>query len=272
VFDRVKGGRLDVLVAAHQGRFGLPGAVRDADVASGRQRFDGAVADDTFGRSERALLALHHHVHLADGGHLETRLHGQWRHTRFIENYTGFLLNETAGDRRRQAQAGLQGGLRTRYGQRLVPGLGLEVGLDATVESLDQEEVGVDANHRTLDTRRDLDVSQQTGAALAGLTFRPLDAPRLDAGGRFDVFRYDVADRLAPTRSGADVVMTPSPRVTIAWDVLPEPRAVARPGESGPLTLFAAYGRGFRAPEARAVTASATPGATDGAGARREYY
>jgi hypothetical protein len=270
--NRNSTGRLDAWCAAHQGRFGLPGAVRTAEVTAGRQAFDGAVVDDTFGLSARALCGLHHHVHFSDGGRLESRLWSQWRQTRFIENYTGFLLDETHGDRRRQAQAGGQVGARTHYGRRLLPGLALDIGLQATHEAFEQAETGVDAAHRPTDERRRLDVGQQTGAALAGVTVRPVDALRVDVGGRFDVFRYSVTDHLAADRSGEDTVATPSPRMTLSWDVLPARPRAGDPGENGPLTLFAAYGRGFRAPEARSVTRTAGATPTDGAAARREYY
>jgi outer membrane receptor protein involved in Fe transport len=250
-------GRLDVLAMAHQGHFGLPGAVRASEVAAGRQAWDGAIDDDTAGTSERALLALHHHVH-PGGGRLETRLWTQWRHTDFIEDYTGFLLNPTEGDRRRQSQSGVSGGLRTRWHTPLATGLRLKLGADVQGESLDQSESGVREDHSVHERRRDLGVSQQAIATLGALAWRPMDTLRLEGGGRFDAFRYAVTDRLAPDRSGDDVLATASPRFTLAWDALE------------PLTLFAAYGRGFRAPEARSVTRA--PGGEASADTRHEYY
>ena len=93
---------------------------------------------------------------------------------------------------------------------------------------------------------RDLDALHLVGGLYAGLRAQ-LGRVKLEGGGRVDAIWLDV-DQRAPTVGRArEAMATPSPRLSAAWRV------------AEPVRLFAAYGRGLRPPEARAVV----PGAGD---------
>ncbi len=77
---------------------------------------------------------------------------------------------------------------------------------------------------------------------LLGLRFEPLEAVQLAGGARLDVAQINVRDGLATNAQTSDARAALSPRATAQWQLMEGWR------------LTAAYGRGFRPPEARAFT------------------
>jgi outer membrane receptor protein involved in Fe transport len=78
--------------------------------------------------------------------------------------------------------------------------------------------------------------------ALAGVGWRPLEPLHWIGGVRADFAEVSVRDRLGADRRGAGRLAALSPRVTAEWQAFSS------------LRVFAAYGRGFRPPEARAFS------------------
>ncbi len=90
--------------------------------------------------------------------------------------------------------------------------------------------------------RRDLDGLQVIAHALTGLRWSPHKELRVDAGVRFDLIHIKVTDHLQDDTSGQGTLPVVSPRFTTRW----------RPYQTW--SLFFAYGRGYRPPEARAFS------------------
>jgi len=89
---------------------------------------------------------------------------------------------------------------------------------------------------------RELSFRQNTWGIAPGLRAAPTRWFSVEGGVRLDLFHYDVTDHLANDANFSDTFFAASPRITTQF----------RPGRRW--TLFAAYGRGVRSPEARALT------------------
>jgi len=241
LFDSARLGTLSVLGSAHLARFGLPGTVRDEDYEAGRVNFDDAYDPAGLGLSARALAAVAYRWRTRTH-EVRASLHGGYRRLELLENYTGFLIDPQHGDRRRQEQDSWSFGAALSHELRLRPGLKLRTEIGARGDLLDQRQRHVDQEELALATERALDGAQTITYALAGLRWRPVDRLRLAAGARVDVAHVAVRDGLDQDARGSGTLVAVSPRATAEWRV--------RTG----LRLFAAYGRGFRPPEARAFT------------------
>jgi outer membrane receptor protein involved in Fe transport len=234
----------------HAGRFGEPAPVPLSDLQDGRVGFFDTYARDTSGTSHRAVLALSGAFN--DGARrAEATLYAGWRRLSLFENFTGYLLDPVHGDTRHQVQTALTLGLRLSYQHRLPRSLALQGGVTLQGESIGQYEDQVDERRRPTRRGRDLDITQLALGAHLALSGRPLPWLRFSAGARLDLFHFGVQDRTAQAEAGAGPGQGPgqgqglssavSPRLSLS---APLPRRV---------TLFAAYGRGVRAPEARSV-------------------
>lgn len=233
-------GALDLLGGVYAAAFDAPGALRADDVAAGRVPWNGAYRDDGGGRSSRAVVVLRHQLELG-AGRLEQRLHGQLRDFEILEDFTGYLLDPARGDRRLQAHRFASVGYALQYQRPLTPRLLLVAGGAWQGDRARQRDVRVDEELAEVTRNWDLDLGQHQAHARAGLQWRPLARLTLDAGARLDLFAYRVSDRIDPAREGRKVLALPSPRLTASVRLTPQ------------ATLFAAYGRGLRAPEARAI-------------------
>nr|PZN28722.1 MAG: hypothetical protein DIU78_01945 [Pseudomonadota bacterium] len=241
--DSPRYGTLALLGAASLAAFSLPGAVREEDVANGRLGFYDAYDAAGRGRSGRALAALSHE--LRETVHeLKTTLYVGYRRLDLLENFTGFLLDPIHGDRRRQRESTWSLGATIAHAVRLGERMVLETGAGVRGDVLDQSSAHVGLDEALLASHRSLDGVQTLSHARLGLEWRPIDSLRLAAGARADVAHVAVRDRVSGGRS-AGTLAAVSPRATAEWQ--------AAPG----LRCFAAYGRGFRPPEARAFTAHA---------------
>ena len=234
---------LSLFALAHGARFGEPGVVPLSDVERGELGFHDVYATQTHGESARALLAA---THRYDSGSTELRTvaWAQVRRLLLQENFTGFLLHPVEGDARAQFQQGGSGGVRSDLELRLGGPVRLFAGAMLTTERFGQHEDQLDGQLVPWRRNRQARVWQHGAGLWVGVRWRPTSWLRLEGGGRADLFRYDVEDVLAPERSGGRTFGLLSPRLTASAHVSPR------------LTLFAGLGRGFRAPEARAITAA----------------
>lgn len=244
LLDRPGLGALDLLGSAYAARFDAPGALRADDVAAGRVPFDGAYRDDGGGRSLRALTALRHQLDLG-AGRLDHRLHGQLREFSIVEDFTGYLLDGTGGDRRSQRHRLASLGYQLDYRHKLHRTVQLLVGGAWQGDLVDQQDARVDARRQRLESNWDLAVRQHQAHARLGAAWRPHPRVSLEGGARLDLFAYRVRDHLDADRQARKLLALPSPRLTAAFTLAPG------------ATLFAAYGRGLRSPEARSILAGA---------------
>jgi outer membrane receptor protein involved in Fe transport len=240
LWTREHAGAIEAFVMGHAGRFGEPGVVPSEDVAAGRIGFYGSYTPWQEGSAARLIGGVRyrrdHHLDT-----LELTLFGGWRRLALEENFTGALISPR-GDTRLQRHDAAQVGLRTSYLRRLTRGLTLALGADLGFERIGQREDRLDAARSFLRTR-DLDADQATFDVRVGLRWAPRPWVRAEAGLRVDGFVFDVLDRLAAMGERVQgLFAAPSPRVTLTF---PLPRG---------FTLFCAYGRGVRPPEARALT------------------
>lgn len=239
--DDPEHGSLSLLASGYLARFDLPGTLREEDVQAGRIDFYDAYDHGQAGLSSRALLALSH-LWGAGAHTLSSRLYGSYRRLRLLENYTGYLIDATNGDRRKQRQAAWSFGATVDYDLQISDRLSLEAGLGLRGDVLDQSQQHVDAQEAPLEAERDLRGIQLMPHLQAGLRFRPNERWRLAAGVRVDLAYVSVVDALDDDLRSTGARAAISPRATVQW----RPLAAWR--------LFAAYGRGFRPPEARSFT------------------
>ena len=241
-------GQLDVVGFGHVADFALPGSLRLQDVESSRIGFFDTYDDTAKGTSARVMVGGVYNLRF-QGAQLDARAYGGVRRLELLENYTGFLEDPVNGDRREQTHRAFRFGGDVGYHRHWVAGLQWHagVGFRGGVLRQDQTQIGVDLQR--LDTERDLRARQMMGHGRLGLSWRPVRRFRLAVGTRWDVahVRADApvtgmpgADAVRETRSGTSQAL--SPRLTTNYRV------------TRGLRVFAAYGRGFRPPEARAYS------------------
>lgn len=245
LLERPSTGRLSLLVIGQLTRFGLPGLIRAADYEAGRIEFWGA-HDPGEGQGHRSLLALHWQL---DRATQRVRVAAWTGHRRLElrENFTGFLEQPELGDRRVQRQHTLPFGLRVDHRVALARRLDLVSGIGLRGDRFEQSEERVDFDgNRPFERTRDVAALQADAWAQLGVRWLIRPALELAAGVRGDLFAVDVDDRnaesLGEDTHGGGLTWALSPRTHLRWSALRR------------LELFAAYGRGFRPPEARAFT------------------
>lgn len=244
-------GTLSLLGAGYVARFELPGTLRHQDVEAGRIGFYDAYDRDGRGLSGRGLAALSYELR-GPGHALRALAYGGFRRLALLENYTGFLVDPVHGDRRAQRQDAWSAGAQLGHERWLRDSLMIEAGLGVRGDVLDQAQEHVDQQEATLARERSLDGMQALAHARAGLRWLPDDAVRLAAGVRVDVAHVAVRDRLDLGPGDADAGGAGTEGTGTRAAVLP--RVVAEWRAATRWRLFAAYGRGYRPPEARAFT------------------
>lgn len=241
VFDSTTYGTLSIIASSYLARFALPGTLRNEDVVAGRVGFYDAYDSAGLGLSARSIVSLTYSWQT--GVHdISSVIYGGYRQLELIENYTGFLINPLSGDRRKQQQITWNFGATVNYNLRLMASLDLEAGIGTRGDVLNQTQRHINQQKAPLETERDLSGVQSLSHMMVGLLFRPIDRLRLAAGARVDTAYVSVQDGLAARQPATGTMVTISPRVTAEWHVFI------------PWRLFAAYGRGFRPPEARSFT------------------
>lgn len=241
VFDLGTRGSLSALGAAYAARFDLPGALRSADVESGRVDFYDSYDPTSEGDSQRVLAALQYEYGDEELG-LRARVFGGYRRLQVLENFTGFLIDPVAGDRRDQTQRTSSFGLDVAFDAALLDSLALEAGAGLVGDVFEQRQDHVDERRAVIAIERSLDGDEALFHARAGISFRPLTWFHVSGGARVDVAHVDVRDALQGGARGQGTSSAVSPRVS--FDAEPWP------GHA----VFLAYGRGFRPPEARAFS------------------
>jgi outer membrane receptor protein involved in Fe transport len=245
------GRSVELTGGVYAARFGEPGTVPVAAVEHGDIDFYDTVVDGGAGSSYRALAGLRWRDE-RDGGRLEARAHLGWRALELDENFTGFLLHPETGDRRVQSHASLSGGVRTSYEHDLTPALSLLAGAGALADRVEQSEQQLDTMGVPWLDGPALTALQVMGDVHVGARVRPHARLRAEAGARLDAAFIDAHD-LRSDADASDFMTAVSPRLTAAFALAPA------------WTLFGAYGRGLRSPEARAVLAAASPAMDPGA-------
>jgi iron complex outermembrane recepter protein len=234
-------GDLSVLAGGYLARFELPGALRTDDFEEGRIGFRDSYTKESRGASQRALLALTYEKR--HGGQvLRGTAWAGLRRLEVFENFTGYLYDRESGDFRLQRHDTLNFGASFAFSTQLLKAIDGHVGLGITGDALDQQQWHTDIREQPLVQERGLDALQTLTHALGGFTLRPHAKLRLDAGARLDVAHVRTTDELAGDAKGTATLPVVSPRASLEWRTLPQ------------LRLLAAYGRGFRPPEARAFS------------------
>jgi outer membrane receptor protein involved in Fe transport len=241
-----RGAYVDGLGAVYGARFGLPGTVRSDDVNRGDIGFYDAYLSDTDGESSRALLALRSGLE-RDKVRVSVTGYGMARRLVLDENFTGDLLFADLGDRHLQRQESIAAGLRARYEHDVHDKVRLQVGAEMQGDVVDQGQDQLTTTGQPWGATRDLDISQLHFGVSPGLRALPVPWMLLEGGARFDVFHYEVVDHLQRDEPFIETFFAASPRIALRLS----------PGERW--SLFLAYGRGLRSPEARAITLPSTP-------------
>lgn len=246
-----RGHELRALVIAQAADFGLPGTTSLAAYEAGEIGFWGA-HDGGRGRARRAHVALDWTI-IRARWHLRTLAWSGYRLLGLRENFTGFLERPIEGDRRVQTHEALPFGLRLDHHARVGERLELRTGLGVRGDRFSQSEQRVDLDLRPFATTRAVTATQADVWAQAGLRWQAVDSLELAAGVRVDGFVVDARDR---SPSGAGDQLRPEPAATRGGGlrVGASPRAHMRWTATAKVELFAAYGRGLRPPEARALT------------------
>ena len=161
-------------------------------------------------------------------------------------NFTFFLNDPVNGDEIQQHDSRLQEGVNAQY---LHPYKLLGRSALLTIGSNFQDnQINVGLFHTK--ARDVLDVTTSAHAHVtnaAGYVQQGIDLLgqrlHLDAGLRFDYFRFDVNDRLDPTNSGTQGASRFQPKANVSYT----------PWSSIPVTFYASYGRGISSQDARGV-------------------
>ncbi|MCU0661214.1 MAG: TonB-dependent receptor [Myxococcota bacterium] len=234
------GFELSTLLSAQAAAWESPGVLRFDGISE--HGFYGTYDTGGGGSSERLLarigLAREH-----EGTRLDLSVHGALRRFELEDNYTGFLLYEDQGDAKRQLEHARMLGASTALEQRIKRlSSALFAKLGWQLDAGDEREAQVGTSGAAWQTNRRLGARIHSLFAYAGLRMSPWRWLAMLASLRGDLFIYSaenhVLDRKAQKNLGAL-----SPRVALSF---PVHRA---------LTLFVDYGRGFRPPEARSITA-----------------
>lgn len=252
-----KGGHTVTLMGAGYGaRFQLPGAVRLDDVEAGRIDLYGAYPDDTAGASARGLLQLRHTATL-DAGRVESMVYGHWRHLELDENFTGWLEDADASDRRLQRDTRWTGGAQVKVRKSIPAGVvfsGLIEGQSAhgpqSEHSVFEATPGAspDPDGRVLGDlwRRDRGalLRQHTLGVGGSARWLPVESLWLEGALRWQGFMVTTNDRALGQQGGASAGVW-LPRLTGAWDLAPK------------WQVSWGLGRGVRPPEGVAAASGA---------------
>jgi len=240
-------GALALWCAGGYGQFELPGALRNEDVTAGEIGFYDAYDPTNQGSAGRAILAAEYRVRRR--AHAVTvSAFGGYRTLRLEENYTGWLLDPEEGDTRAQSQDAWSFGGEVGYRWRLRRTLVLDLAAEVRGDALQQQQAHVRDSDGHETPERALAGLQVLAGLRTGAMWRPVPALELRAGVRIDVAVFDVRDELAPGEAPRTAALvSAAPRLHAMWSVSPR------------WSVLAAYGRGFRPPEARAIVGGTPP-------------
>lgn len=245
-----RGAWVDALGGAYAARFGLPGTLRLSDVNTGRVGLYDAYLHDTGGESSRALAAVTAGLE-QDRGSLQLTAHAQLRRLSLDENFTGSLgtIREfrgdpraALGDRNLQRQDEARGGVRLHGHWHVHEAVALRLEGHWHGSVVDQQVHALTPDRVVWRNDRDMVIEQHELGIGPGVRWRALPWLRLEAGVRAEAYHARVRDHVrgGPVVGGTEFTLAP--------------RFAAQTLLGRHWQLFAAYGRGFRPPEARAFT------------------
>ncbi|HEV7859590.1 MAG TPA: TonB-dependent receptor [Pyrinomonadaceae bacterium] len=216
------------------------------EVAAGRLDRFGFVDPYDGGRVRTAILAMYYRRESRSGDTF--KLDGFLGRSLFdlYSNFTFFLADPLNGDEIQQHDSRLQEGANAQYlhpyklfGRQALVTIGgnyqdsqINVGLSKTVRR-DPFEAVTSAHAR---------VTNGGGYVQHGLDLQHGHV-HLEAGLRFDYFRFDVEDRLDPSLSGTQGAARFQPKFSVAYT----------PSDNLPATFYLNYGRGISSQDARGV-------------------
>lgn len=263
-------GDLSALVhaSAYGARASVAGVLRRDDIDRGVVDFYGSYADPS-SRSQSAMATRSQASFTLrrdsdDGSEGTFGLWGAYATYRSRLNFTGYTQRSRMkpewagrGDLIEQSNADAGVGARASYRTRryeLLPWLKtqLTLGADAEAHAIDQGQNLLEApQNETWDKRVDATVRSLRAGVYVDALFTITRYARLRGGARADLVAFDIDDRLGNTipayrqethflgfrRTAAGIAS--GPRFTLEVDPLPQ------------LRLFAAYGQGYRSPQAR---------------------
>ena len=241
--------RVSALLIAQVAQFGLPGTTSAREYEAGRIGFWGA-HDNGRGEAHRAHVAIDAELR-RERHRVRALAWSGYRRLELLENFTGFIERPVQGDRRVQRHQALPFGLRVDHAVQLGRRVELDSGIGVRGDLFEQSEDRVDLQARPFERTRAATGLQADIWLFSGVRWTIGPTLELGAGARVDLFAIDILDDVpleledSPDGSavhGGGVRFAASPRVHLRWAALPS------------LDLFAAYGRGFRPPEARAFT------------------
>lgn len=269
--DRGRGGwRFRGLGFVNAARADSAGALRVDDVEAGRVGFYDvyplATAREQNAANARLMAGLFGERRYASGANAEVGVFVGADLFRSQQNFTGFLqesrtLEDVAGrgDLIEQRNRTTTLGLRSSYrSPKARPWSWLaaraELGVQARVDWITQEQNLLDANVRsqTWDERIDADVFGTDVGLYGDIELAFAERATLSIGARADVLLYEIDDRLGNfvPASRPDDTFIPGFRRS-ALGVAGGPRSSLSVEATDWLTLLAAYGEGFRSPQAR---------------------
>jgi iron complex outermembrane receptor protein len=261
---------LRVIGVLHTARSDLAGVLRRDDIDAGRVCFscvyDLPTAQAQNALSSRVMLGMFadYRGERGDSGQLGVWL--GYDQFRIQENFTGFIqrsrtLERVAGrgdlieQQNRTRSVGLSGRYRTAP-MRPTPFLHgtLELGIEGRLDGIEQAQNLLDATVRnqTWDQRVDASVRGVDLGFWADLDFHITEYLDLRAGVRGAVLSYEIQDRLgnfAPIVRPDDTYIVGFRRSALGTTF--GPRASARVTPLPWLEILAAYGEGYRSPQAR---------------------
>jgi iron complex outermembrane recepter protein len=238
------GGALAAFVLAETARFELPGAVRLSDVQAGKRGFYSASDLSGKGLSDRVLGRVGFRRERGPTD-VEVFGYGILRQFSVTNNYTGYLQYEEMGDAKTQRQASATAGAEATLEQRLkLPfSAALLFGLGWRFDAIHQAEEQVDEAGIPWQLNRDAAIGIHDVHASLAFRLSPFDWWRVLPSLRVTAIRFDIRDAVLD-RGEKEAMVNLSPRIAMSFPVHDR------------VTVFADWGRGFRAPEARSLLAN----------------
>lgn len=256
-----------LLGSFHAGRADLAGVLRLEDIERGeRGYYDVYPLATTRAQSAttmRAELAIFHDVRLEKGANASVSAALRYQRFGIFQNYTGFTQRSFEdpswvgrGDLIDQSQDHLGLVFQARYrAQRFSLGDWLsghaEIGMQGRADRIDQKQSLIEAPQmRVWDHRRDATISALNVGIYADLDLRFGERFSLRGGVRADLLGYDVEDRLAHRIPYGRPERHLEGARTTALGAAIGPRIAAEIKAHERLRFIAAYGEGFRSPDA----------------------
>jgi hypothetical protein len=251
-------GRLRILLTGYGARFESPGVVRLADIASNSLPRFASYGVAQGGFSSRVQAVADYSV-TEERSSFSVVPYAIRRNLQLRQNYTGYLVNGVDGDTTDQRHAASTLGLnaRYRYSVRTFLVEALNTGVSVRNDWITQSELDLATpSARVLGAVVDADVRALNTAGWIELALRPVGPLRVRAGLRVDALAYEVEDNASTGASPSGDTGGGARRFGAARSAMGThlgPRASADWRLTSGLHVMAAYGEGFRSPQARSL-------------------